>query len=83
MEPVRVRILRKWVDSYTILLVDRSSSMDLTDSYRDEATAGRVKKLLNTEQRKSPTAKAMGHPTDTGRDAGGTGQCSVRPPWRT
>jgi hypothetical protein len=50
LEPVRVRILRKWVDSYTILLVDRSSSMDLTDSYRDEATADRVKKLLNTEQ---------------------------------
>lgn len=47
LEPVRVRILRRWVDSYTVLLVDASSSMDLTDRYRDAATASRVNRAMN------------------------------------
>ncbi len=46
LEPVRVRIVRRWIDSYAIVLVDDSSSMDLTDRYRDAATADRVKSVL-------------------------------------
>lgn len=46
LEPVRVRILRRWIDSYTLLLVDNSSSMDLADTYRDPPTAKRVQHLL-------------------------------------
>jgi len=42
LEPVRVRILRRWIDSYAVVLVDDSSSMDLTDRYRDESSAARV-----------------------------------------
>ena len=29
LEPIRVRILRRWIDSYTVVLLDSSSSMDL------------------------------------------------------
>ncbi len=50
LEPVRVRILRKWIDSYTIVLVDNSSSMDLEDHYRDEETHERVKKFLDRNE---------------------------------
>ena len=46
LEPVRVRILRRWIDSYTVVLVDDSSSMDLVDTYRDDATRIRVSRLL-------------------------------------
>ncbi len=46
LEPVRVRILRRWVDSYTVVLADDSSSMGLSDLYRDQATADRVDRLL-------------------------------------
>lgn len=42
LEPVRVRILRRWIDSYAVVLVDDSSSMDLSDRYRDESSAARV-----------------------------------------
>lgn len=52
LEPVRVRILRRWVDSYTILLVDDSSSMDLADRYRTAEEAGRIEKF----QGAAPTA---------------------------
>ena len=48
LEPVRVRILRRWVDSYTVVLTDDSSSMDLADAYRDESAAQRVKRVLGT-----------------------------------
>jgi len=48
LEPVRVRVLRRWVDSYTLLLVDNSSSMDLADTYRDAEAADRVANLLGT-----------------------------------
>jgi hypothetical protein len=46
LDPIRVRIIRRWIDSYAIVLVDDSSSMDLADRYRDESTAGRVKSVL-------------------------------------
>ncbi len=42
LEPVRVRILRRWIDSYTVVLVDDSSSMDIADRFRDEPNAARV-----------------------------------------
>lgn len=51
LEPVRVRILRRWIDSYTVVLLDTSSSMDLTDTYRDPAAAQRVKTVLGGELR--------------------------------
>lgn len=50
LEPVSVRILRRWIDSYTVVLIDTSSSMDLSDTYRDEPTAQRVKKLLGESE---------------------------------
>lgn len=50
LEPIRVRILRKWIDSYTIVLVDNSSSMDLQDSYRDDLARERVKNLLERDE---------------------------------
>ena len=46
LEPVRVRILRKWIDSYTVMLVDRSSSMDLADTYRDASAKARAETVL-------------------------------------
>ncbi|MBI4718629.1 MAG: VWA domain-containing protein [Planctomycetes bacterium] len=49
LEPVRVRILRRWVDSYTIVLVDDSSSMDLTDTYRSEEDARRAADVTGAE----------------------------------
>lgn len=48
LEPVRVRILRRWVDSYTILLVDDSSSMDLADRYRLPDEAARIERFQGT-----------------------------------
>ncbi len=50
LEPVRVRILRRWIDSYTLVLVDDSSSMDLTDRYRDESSAARVQAVLGGDR---------------------------------
>jgi len=50
LEPVRVRILRQWIDSYAILLVDESSSMDLADTYREAAVASRVQAALGSEE---------------------------------
>ncbi len=49
LEPVRVRILRKWVDSYTIVLVDQSSSMDLPDTYRDADAKTRAAAVLGAD----------------------------------
>jgi hypothetical protein len=46
LEPVRVKIIRRWIDSYAVVLVDESSSMDLADRYRDAATAERVRSVL-------------------------------------
>jgi len=50
LEPVRVKILRRWIDSYTIVLVDNSSSMGLVDNYRDPDTADRVRRLVGADQ---------------------------------
>src|SRR3990172_8638480 len=58
LEPVRVRILRRWVDSYTLVLVDDSSSMDLTDRYRDASSAARVQAVLRGLVRDSNLAPA-------------------------
>jgi hypothetical protein len=49
LEPVRVKILRKWIDSYTIVLADSSSSMDLSDHYRDPEAMSSVRSLLRTD----------------------------------
>ncbi len=49
LDPVRVRILRRWIDSYTIVLADDSSSMDLLDAYRDPAALARVKRVVRDE----------------------------------
>lgn len=46
LDPVRVRILRRWIESYTIVLLDTSASMDLVDRYRDEQTAARVQAVM-------------------------------------
>lgn len=50
LEPVRVRIVRQWIDSYAILLLDQSSSMDLADTYREEAEAFKVKSALHLDE---------------------------------
>ncbi len=49
LEPVRVRILRRWIDSYTVVLVDDSSSMDLSDRYLDEFAAQRVRWVMEDD----------------------------------
>jgi len=62
LEPVRVRILRKWIDSYTVVLVDRSSSMDLVDTYRDDAAKARAESVLggnSDSHRRSELADAV------------------------
>lgn len=48
LDPVRVRILRRWVDSYTLLLLDDSSSMDLVDRYLSEEELGRMERFLGS-----------------------------------
>ncbi len=48
LEPVRVRVVRRWVDSYVVALVDDSSSMDLADRYREPSNADRVGRALGT-----------------------------------
>jgi hypothetical protein len=47
LEPVRVRVLRRWIDSYTLVLVDSSSSMDIRDTYRDAVAGERVRRVLD------------------------------------
>lgn len=47
LEPVRVRILRRWVDSYTVVLIDDSSSMGLADRYRDPEKAASAVRLAS------------------------------------
>lgn len=63
LEPVRVRILRRWIDSYTVLLVDSSSSMDLADLYNDETAAARVERVTEASPsspiRRSDIAEAL------------------------
>ena len=55
LEPISVRILHRWVDSYTILLLDNSSSMGLTDSYRVEENAERLRKAIGDSDPEPPT----------------------------
>jgi len=42
-EPVLARYIHRWVDSYTLVLIDTSASMDLVDRYRDGDAAARVR----------------------------------------
>ncbi len=53
-EPVSVKILRRWIDSYTVVLVDNSSSMDLSDHYRDDAAQDRVATFMGGSGDESP-----------------------------
>ncbi len=46
LEPALVRILRRWVDSYTIVLVDNSASMGMVDAYRQPEEAKLVQDVL-------------------------------------
>lgn len=57
LEPVRVRYIRRWIDSYTLVLLDDSASMGLADTYRDATTADRVKAALDTDDL-PPTTRA-------------------------
>jgi len=59
MEPVKVRYLRRLIDSYTVLLVDNSSSMDLADTYRDEADAARVRAVMETDELEAVNRRAI------------------------
>ncbi|MCH7807597.1 MAG: VWA domain-containing protein, partial [Planctomycetes bacterium] len=58
LEPARVRILRRWVDSYTIVLLDDSSSMDLRDRYGDPAIKERIVRALPSDQVESVGRRA-------------------------
>lgn len=45
LEPVMATYLHRLIDSYTLVLVDTSSSMDLQDRYRDADQLARVKRV--------------------------------------
>jgi len=49
LQPVLATYLHKWIDSYCIVLVDDSSSMDLGDQYRVEQEAAHIKTALGDE----------------------------------
>jgi len=46
LEPVMARYLHRWIDSYTLVLVDTSASMDLSDAYRDATLTERAGQVL-------------------------------------
>lgn len=46
LEPVLATYVTRWVESYSLLLIDDSASMDLADRYRDEQRAQRVARVL-------------------------------------
>lgn len=46
LEPVLAKYLHRWIDSYTIVLVDTSASMSLGDRYRDADAEARVRRAL-------------------------------------
>ncbi len=46
LQPVLATYLHRWIDSYCIVLIDDSSSMDLDDQYRLKDEADRVKSVL-------------------------------------
>lgn len=54
LEPILATYLHRWIDSYAIVLVDDSSSMDLRDRYRIEADAARIRSVMD-EQATGPT----------------------------
>lgn len=43
LEPVIARYVHRWIDAYTLVLIDTSASMDLVDRYRDADSAARVR----------------------------------------
>ncbi len=49
VQPVLATYLHRWIDSYCIVLVDDSSSMDLRDRYREPADAARVESVMPSE----------------------------------
>jgi hypothetical protein len=57
LEPVRARYLHHWIDSYTLVLVDTSASMDLTDVYREPDAATRVQEVMGDSG--TPTARRL------------------------
>lgn len=46
VEPVLATYIHRWIDSYCIVLLDDSSSMDLRDRYPDTEDATRIKAIL-------------------------------------
>ncbi len=46
IEPVLATYIHRWIDSYCIVLIDDSSSMDLRDRYPNTEDAARVKSVL-------------------------------------
>lgn len=53
LDPIRVRILRKWIDSYTVVLIDDSSSMGLIDTYRDAEARRHVTNIVDFDEQPS------------------------------
>ena len=47
IEPVVATYLTRWVESYCLVLIDTSASMDLPDEYRDAERAERVTAVLD------------------------------------
>ena len=50
LQPVLATYLHRWIDSYCIVLIDDSSSMDLHDRYRVDEDAERVRSVMPPEQ---------------------------------
>lgn len=48
LEPILATYLHRLIDSYTLLLIDDSSSMNLKDQYRDAERASRIAGLLGS-----------------------------------
>ncbi|MCH7814588.1 MAG: hypothetical protein IID40_11280, partial [Planctomycetes bacterium] len=46
LEPVLATYVTRWIESYTLVVVDDSASMDLRDLYRDPERAERVGRVL-------------------------------------
>ncbi len=57
LEPVMARYLHRWIDSYTLVLVDTSASMDLSDAYRDPALAARAGRVMGTSSSNAPVRR--------------------------
>jgi hypothetical protein len=50
IEPVIAQYIHRWIDSYTIVLVDDSSSMDLRDRYARSDDEARVRQVLQKDR---------------------------------